>query len=106
MTSFLCWLRALTESWYTPVFTRSAPIRFPILDDNEVMTRRSAIAGVVLALTAWGKGKEWQEGVLDSFELREIPVKKSVQQYFVYRIRANNNISYMVEFRHPLKAIV
>jgi hypothetical protein len=69
------------------------------------MTRRSAIAGVVLALTAWGKGKEWQEGVLDSFELREIPVKKSVQQYFVYRIRGAN-VSYMVEFRHPLKAIV
>jgi len=69
------------------------------------MTRRSAIAGVAFALSAWAKSKEWQEGVLDSFELKQIPVKNSVQQYFVYRIRGAN-VSYMVEFRHPLKAIV
>jgi hypothetical protein len=69
------------------------------------MTRRSAIASVAFSLSAWAKGKEWQQGVLDSLELREIPVKNSVQKYFVYRIRGGS-VSYMVEFRHPLKAIV
>ena len=69
------------------------------------MTRRSAIVGFVFTLTAWGKSKEWQEGVLDSLELREIPVNKSVQKFFVYRIRGAT-LSYTVEFRHPLKAIV
>ncbi len=69
------------------------------------MTRRSAITCCVFTLTAWAKNKEWQEGVLDSLELREIPVKKSVQKFFVYRIRGGT-LSYTVEFRHPLKAIV
>lgn len=69
------------------------------------MTRRSASICIAFAVTAWGKPKQWQQGVLDSLELREIPVKKSVQKFFVYRVRGGD-VSYMIEFRHPLKAIV